>query len=71
MIKFKRDTELNIVDSFDESHDTIDELTTEVFKAGEPVDADIVSVDGDYVDIQFGGKGGLALGVKRNCFEII
>ena len=71
MIRFKKDTELEIVESFDEEHDTIAEQSTETFKAGEPVDADIVDQDGEWVNLQFGSGGGLALGVQRSCFEVI
>ncbi len=70
MIKFKSDTELEVIDQFNEATDNIDECHNEVFKAGEPVDADIVSQDGDYVDLQLGAGGGLILGVQRSCFEI-
>jgi exosome complex RNA-binding protein Csl4 len=70
MITFKQDTELEIVESFDEAHDTIAEKSNETFKAGELVDAEIVSRDGEYVDLQFGGGGGLALGVQRSCFVV-
>lgn len=70
MITFKQDTESEIVESFDEKHDTITEQSTETFKAGGLVDAEIVSCDGKYVDLQFGGGGGLALGVQRSCFTV-
>jgi hypothetical protein len=71
MIKFKNDTELAIVESFDEANDTIAEQGTEVFKAGEPVDAEIVDeveTKGDmFVNLQF-PDGSLALGVQRDSF---
>jgi len=74
MIKFKNDTELAIVESFDEANDTIAEQGTEVFKAGEPVDAEIVDeveTKGDmFVNLQF-PDGSLALGVHRECFEVV
>jgi hypothetical protein len=70
MITFKEDTELTIVESFDEEHDRITETSTEIFRAGQLVDAEIVSRDGDYVDLQFGSGGGLALGVQRSCFVV-
>ena len=71
MIAFKNTTELEIVESFDEEHDTIASQGNEVFKAGEPIDADIVSEDGEYVTLQFAGGGGLALGVLRSSFEVL
>lgn len=72
MIAFKSDTELEIVDSYNEATDNIDECHNEVFKAGEPVDADIVDDDGSgYVTLQFGGGGGIALTVQKECFTIL
>ena len=54
MITFKKDTELEIVDSFNEETDNIDESHKKTFKAGELIDAEIVSERGEYVDIYFG-----------------
>jgi len=76
MIKFLTEITLTIVEGYDEATDNITEESVETFKAGEPVDADIVSLDDDrngtgYVDLQFGGGGGVALGVQRSCFEVI
>ena len=74
MIKFIKDTTLTIVESFNEATDQIEEQTEETFKAGEPVDADIVSLDNPdspYVDLQFGGGGGVAFGVPRSSFITI
>ena len=70
MIAFKNITELEIVESFNKEHDTIASQGTEVFKAGEPIAADIVSEDGGFVDLQF-ACGGLALGVLRSSFEVL
>jgi len=70
MITFKKDTELNIVESFDEANDVISEQCNETFKAGELVDGDIISRDGKYVDLEF-GDGTVALGVLRSCFTIV
>jgi hypothetical protein len=67
MIKFKSDTELAIVESFEEANDIIAEQGAEVFKAGELVDAEIVGDMGMFVDLQF-PDGSLALGVQRDCF---
>jgi hypothetical protein len=71
MIKFNQEITLTIVENFNEAEDRIEEQTEETFKAGEPVDADIVSLDGEYVDLQFGGGGGVAFGVPRSSFEEI
>lgn len=71
MIAFKKDIELEIIESFDESTDTLVASSIEVFKAGEQVDAEIVSEDGDFIVLQFGGSGGLSLGVQRSSFEIL
>jgi hypothetical protein len=77
MIQFLTETTLTIVEGYDEATDNITEESVETFKTGEPVDADIVSeeetkdpVQG-YVDLQFGGGGGVAFGVQRSCFEVI
>ena len=70
MITFKENAELSVVVEFDEEADNIVEEQTEVFLAGEPVDAEIVDEMGDYVDLQF-GDGTVALGVLRSLFEVI
>jgi hypothetical protein len=70
MITFKNDIQLTIVTGFDEKADNITDEQTETFKAGEPVDAEIVSEDGDYVDLQFASEGGVAFGVQRSCFDV-
>lgn len=43
----------------------------ETFPAEEPVDAEIVSEDGQYVDLQFGGGGGVSFSVERASFDIL
>lgn len=74
MIKFKADTELEVVTDFDEKTDTITGSETETFKAGEPVDADIIDDREEkgeqFVDLQF-GDGSVAFGVQRSCFDIV
>lgn len=70
MITFKENITLTIVDGFDEETDNITSETIETFKAGEKVDADIVSENGNYVDIQF-GDGGVAMGVQRTSFDVV
>jgi len=73
MIQFLQETTLTIVEGFDEATDTITEQFTETFQPSEPVDADIVSekLDSPYVDLQFGGGGGVAFGVTRSWFKIV
>lgn len=74
MIKFKFDTQLEVVTDFDEKTDNITGVETETFKAGERVDAEIISdreEKGDvFVDLQF-GEGSVAFGVQRDSFEVI
>jgi hypothetical protein len=77
MISFKQDTELNVITEFDEATDNIFTSEISVFKAGERVDADIISSElredgqpSEFVDIQF-GDGSLATGVQRASFDIL
>jgi hypothetical protein len=73
MIAFKKDIELTVVTEFDEATDNITGEEKDIFKAGEPVDADILD-RGDntenYVDLQF-GDGSMAFGVERSSFDIL
>ncbi len=69
MITFKEDITLTIVDGFDEETDNITSETTETFKAGEKVDAEIYNDNGDYVDLQY-GDGTVSLGVLRSSFDL-
>ena len=71
MIKFIKDTTLTIIESFNEETDRIEEQAEETFRAGEPVDADIVSGNGELVDLQFGGGGGVAFGIPVSSFITI
>ena len=74
MITFKNDTELCLVTDFDEATDTITGEETETFKAGEPVDADIIDETEEkaemFVSLQF-GDGSVAFGVERECFTVV
>jgi ribosomal protein S4E len=72
MITFNEDTELEIVESFDETHDVIIEQGTALFRAGELVDADIISESEtrNYVDLEF-GNGNVALTVLRSSFTVL
>jgi len=71
MITFRNDTELTLVTDFDEKTDTITGDEVILCKANELIDADIVSLAGDFVDLQFGYKGGVAFGVQRACFDVV
>jgi len=78
MISFKNDTELTLVTSFDEKTDTITGEETETFKAGEPVDAEIIEDEStsleekgeQFVTLEF-GDGSVAFGVQRDCFTVL
>jgi len=69
MIKFKNPTEITIVTGFDEENDNITEEQTVVFSPNDEIFADIISKDGEYVDLEF--KDGVAFGVLRDCFDEI
>lgn len=70
MIKFKTDCVLNIVENFDEESDVITEESQETFKIGEEIDVDIISDNGNNIDIQF-GDGSVAFGIDKSFVEII
>lgn len=55
MITFKEDTELEIIERYNEDADCVEEESTEIFKANVKVDADIVFEDEEgNMEIQFG-----------------
>ncbi len=67
-ITFKRDCELEVVESYDEDTDHT-ETSDATFKAGEIVDADIEGVrDNGTVNIQF-ADGSMAYGVPKDLLE--
>ena len=70
MIAFKNDINLIIVDEFDEKTDSIVHESTKLFKAGQPVEVDIIPSDHHHVDLQF-GNGSIALGVFREAFTVL
>jgi len=70
MIKFFADTTLYIVEEFDEKADKVIKDCHETFKAGELVQADIVSENASYADLQF-GDGSMTYHVLRSLFEIV
>jgi len=77
MISFKQDTEIIVINDFDEATDNIVDESKEIFRAGELVAGEIVGTEilpdgktSDFVDLQF-GNGGFAMGVLRSSFNII
>lgn len=70
MIRFKRDTTLQVIESFNEKADAITEEIEETFKAGVDVDADIFDEEKDHVSIQF-GNGSVAFNVPHEIIEIV
>ncbi len=77
MIAFKKDTELIVVTEFDETTDNITGEEKDTFKAGEPVDAEILATEilpdgkvSEFVDLQF-GDGSVAFGVQRASFDVL
>ena len=77
MIKFFQETTLTIVEGYDEATDNITEESHETFKAGEFVDADIVSVEETKITSKVmltfnsGMVVAFAFGVQRSCFEVV
>lgn len=69
MITFNKDIELTIVTDFNEADDIIEGEEIILFPAGIPIDAEIISADGDYVNLEF--HNGVALSVKRDAFNVI
>ncbi len=69
MIRFHQDTTLEVVENFNEETEEAG-TTEETFRAGEPVDAEIETENGDYVDLQF-ADGSMAYHVFRLSFEVI
>lgn len=70
-IKFTKDTELIVVDEYNEETHNIVSESREVFKAGEAHEVDLINGETPlYCDIQF-GDGSVANGVLRECFEIV
>lgn len=70
MIKFFADTTLYIVEEFDEKLDKVIKDCDQTFKAGELVQADIVSENNGYCELQF-GDGSVSYNVPRGSFEIV
>jgi RNA-binding protein YhbY len=70
MIKFKKNTTLQVIVGYDEATDNITEEIEEHFKANELVDAEIYDEDGKYCDLQY-GDGSISTGVLRSCFVIV
>jgi len=65
------DVELEIVNSYDENYDIID-TDHIIVKQGEEDEVDIIdkSINGNFMDIQF-GNGSVGVGVPKDYFKII
>lgn len=70
MIAFKQDTEITFVTEFDFKADEITGEETELFKAGEPIDAEIIDEEDGLVTLEC-GDGSLAYSIPRNSFDVI
>jgi prepilin-type processing-associated H-X9-DG protein len=70
MIRFLKETTLQVIEGFDEATDSITEEAEETFKNGEKADGDIFNEHGNYADIQF-GDGSVAYNVPKDRFEVI
>jgi hypothetical protein len=69
MIRFRTDTELEIVETFDETTEQA-ETVLEKFEQDDRADGDIFDETEDTADIQF-GDGSVAFNVSKDLFEII
>ena len=70
-IRFNRDVELQIIETFDDALDEVTSACFETFKAGEVHDVEIMdwdSVKSDICTIQF-GDGSCAYGVSTKWFD--
>jgi hypothetical protein len=68
LIRFKEQTELEVVNSYDEEHDEVDS-DNETFQPGVEYDVCLLGGDDDFIDIQF-GDGSCAYGVPKDILEI-
>lgn len=70
-LKFLEACQLEVVDWYDEKNDEV-HTSDELFKVGEEVTADIVSVNEvcKTAEIQF-GNGSVAYGVPQSVFEVV
>lgn len=71
-LKFKEDAELNIVTSYDEETDNIEEEINEIFKKDEIIDVDVIDDDSEsqYFQLQF-GDGSVIPSVQKSLFDVI
>lgn len=67
-IKFIKDAELEVTESYDEEADFA-ETHTETFRAGESVEADVFDDRGDSVNVQF-GDGSVVYGLPKSLIEM-
>jgi hypothetical protein len=68
-IRFNKDVELEVVESYDEELDKT-ETSDEFFSKGDEVDVDLLSSHPDTVGIQF-GDGSCCYGLPKSCFEVL
>lgn len=68
-IKFKDETLLEIVESYDEENDHT-ETKDETFEAGEIHDVDLCDDRGDTINIQF-GDGSMCYGLPKDAIEFV
>jgi hypothetical protein len=70
MITFTKDVEIEVVEEFDDANEK-PTIKQELFRAGEKVDADVITepVEGR-VDLQF-GDGSVALGIDTTLFTVV
>jgi hypothetical protein len=67
LIQFKVDTELEVVESYDEATEEVDS-SNETFKAGSQHDVEIVGDNGEAFDLQF-GDGSVAFAVSKEIVQ--
>ena len=68
-IKFKENTYIELVTSFDEDNDTI-ETKEEIFDTKEIHEVDLINSCGNDIDIQF-GDGSCCYSLSKDLIEII
>jgi len=68
-IKWLKDIELEVITSLDEETDSIN-TEKEFVRAGEIDEVDIVKMNNNSADIQF-GNGSVAFGVPKDSFSIM
>ena len=68
-IRFNRDSEIEVVEYYDEKKDEV--VTSNItFKKGEETEWDVLDDKGERMDVQF-GDGSCCYGLDKGCFEVI